>query len=390
MENLFLIAAIGKNNELGKDNNLIWHLKEDLKYFKKMTTGKTIIMGRKCFESLPGLLPNRKHIILTNNKDYMVPGATIMHDTSEVLEYVKNTSEECFIIGGAKIYEEFLPYASVLYLTEIDAEADADVYFPKFDKELYDKEVLEKLNDNNISYAFTVYKKKKGKLIIVEGTDCSGKETQTRRLVERLEKENKRVIRLSFPMYDTPTGEIIAACLLGKPEYAKKLLNREHGLFPEGGGNVDPLAATLFYAADRRYNLPIIMKYLNDGYLVLIDRYVTSNMAHRGGLIENKDERIRMYNKIDTLEYDIIELPRPDKQILLYLPYEYALILKKGRSEAPDEVESNALYLQRGEKAYLELAEMYNYDVINCVKDDKIRTIEEINDDLYTIIKNML
>ena len=113
-------------------------------------------------------------------------------------------------------------------------------------------------------------------------------------------------------------------------------------------------------------------------------------MAHRGGLIENKDERIRMYNKIDTLEYDIIELPRPDKQILLYLPYEYALILKKGRSEAPDEVESNALYLQRGEKAYLELAEMYNYDVINCVKDDKIRTIEEINDDLYTIIKNML
>ncbi len=390
MENLFLIAAIGKNNELGKDNNLIWHLKEDLKYFKKMTTGKTIIMGRKCFESLPGLLPNRKHIILTNNKDYMVPGATIMHDTSEVLKYVKNTSEECFIIGGAKIYEEFLPYASVLYLTEIDAEADADVYFPKFDKELYNKEVLEKLNDNNISYAFTVYKKKKGKLIIVEGTDCSGKETQTRRLVERLEKENKKVIRLSFPMYDTPTGEIIAACLLGKPEYAKKLLNREHGLFPEGGGNVDPLAATLFYAADRRYNLPIIKKYLNDGYLVLIDRYVTSNMAHRGGLIENKDERIKMYNKIDTLEYDIIELPRPDKQILLYLPYEYALILKKGRSEAPDEVESNALYLQRGEKAYLELAEMYNYDVINCVKDDKIRTIEEINDDLYTIIKNML
>ena len=160
MKNLFLIAAIGKNNELGKDNNLIWHLKEDLKYFKKMTTGKTIIMGRKCFESLPGLLPNRKHIILTNNKDYMVPGATIMHDTSEVLKYVKNTSEECFIIGGAKIYEEFLPYASVLYLTEIDAEADADVYFPKFDKELYNKEVLEKLNENNIDYAFTVYKKR--------------------------------------------------------------------------------------------------------------------------------------------------------------------------------------------------------------------------------------
>ncbi len=229
-----------------------------------------------------------------------------------------------------------------------------------------------------------------GKLIIVEGTDCSGKETQTRKLAERLTKENKRVVRLSFPMYDTPTGQIIAACLLGKPIYASKLLGQDHGVFPEGSGNIDPLTACDFYAADRRYNLPIIEKYLNDDYIVLIDRYVSSNMAHRGGLIKEQAERLKMYQKIDDLEYKINELPRPDKQILLYLPYEYALELKKNREEAPDEAEKNEAYLRQGEAAYLELADIYEYDVINCVKDGKIKTIDEINEELYQIVKTML
>ena len=79
MNNLSLIAAIGSSNELGKNNDLIWHLHEDMKFFRTQTSGKTIIMGRKCFESLPGLLPNRKHIILTNNKNYQVDGAIIFH-----------------------------------------------------------------------------------------------------------------------------------------------------------------------------------------------------------------------------------------------------------------------------------------------------------------------
>lgn len=229
-----------------------------------------------------------------------------------------------------------------------------------------------------------------GKLIIVEGTDCSGKETQTKKLVERLTAENKKVIRLSFPMYDTPTGQIIAACLLGKPFYANKLLGQDHGIFPEGGGNIDPLTACDFYAADRRYNLPIIEKYLKDDYIVLIDRYVTSNMAHRGGLIKDKAERIKMYQKIDDLEYKINELPRPDRQILLYLPYEYALELKKNREEALDEAEKNEDYLRQGEAAYLELADIYKYDVINCVNNGKIKTIDDINEELYQIVKSML
>lgn len=230
----------------------------------------------------------------------------------------------------------------------------------------------------------------KGKIIVIEGTDCSGKETQTRLLVQKLEENNIKVKRLSFPMYDSPTGKIIGACLLGKPDMCKELLKTDHSFFEEGGGNVDPLAALALYAADRRYNLPIINKLLNQGYVLILDRYVASNMAHRGGQIESKEERLKMYKKIELLEYDINELPKPDKTVLLYLPYEYACILKKDRQEDADEAESNIKYLKRGEKAYLELAKLYNYDIINCVKNNTIRTVDDINDELYKIITNDL
>lgn len=226
-----------------------------------------------------------------------------------------------------------------------------------------------------------------GRLIIIEGTDCSGKETQTKLLVEKLEKDGIKVARMSFPMYDTPTGRIIGACLLGKPAMCEEFLKTEHSFFPEGGGNVDSLAALSYYAADRRYNLPVINKYLSEGYTLIIDRYVTSNMAHRGGMIKDKEERLKMYNKIDLLEYEIMELPRPDKVILLYMPYEYACILKKNRVEAPDEAESNEEYLRLGEKAYLELADLYHYDLVNCVENGQIRTIHEINEDVYQLVR---
>lgn len=226
-----------------------------------------------------------------------------------------------------------------------------------------------------------------GRLIIIEGTDCSGKETQTKLLVEKLEKDGIKVARMSFPMYDTPTGRIIGACLLGKPAMCEEFLKTEHSFFPEGGGNVDLLAALSYYAADRRYNLPVINKYLSEGYTLIIDRYVTSNMAHRGGMIKDKEERLKIYNKIDLLEYEIMELPRPDKVILLYMPYEYACILKKNRVEVPDEAESNEEYLRLGEKAYLELADLYHYDLVNCVENGQIRTIHEINEDVYQLVR---
>ena len=230
----------------------------------------------------------------------------------------------------------------------------------------------------------------RGKIIVIEGTDCSGKETQTKLLVEKLEGIGKKVKRVSFPMYDSPTGKLIGACLLGKPEMCQKLLKDNHSFFPEGGGNIDSLAAIDLYAADRRYNLPKINKLLDEGYIVIIDRYVASNMAHRGGLLENRKDRLAIYKKIEMLEYEINELPRPDKTILLYLPYEYACILKKNRKEVADETEKNEKYLKMGEKAYLELSAIYDYDVIDCVKNKQIRTIEDINTELFDKIKEIL
>lgn len=227
----------------------------------------------------------------------------------------------------------------------------------------------------------------KGKLIVIEGTDCSGKETQSKLLVERLKKDGEKVATISFPMYDTPSGRIVGACLLGKPYLCEEYLKENHGFFPEGGGEVDSLTALCYYAADRRYNLPVIEKYLNDGYTLIVDRYVTSNMAHRGGMLEAKEERLKMYQKIDTLEYELMELPRPDQVILLYMPYEQACVLKKKRKEAPDEVELDENYLKRGERAYLELADIYNYDVVNCAPNNQIRTIEDINEDVYELVR---
>ena len=227
----------------------------------------------------------------------------------------------------------------------------------------------------------------KGKLIVIEGTDCSGKETQSKLLVEKLKKEGEKVATISFPMYDTPSGRIVGACLLGKPYLCEEYLKENHGFFPEGGGEVDSLTALCYYAADRRYNLPVIEKYLNDGYTLIVDRYVTSNMAHRGGMLETKEERLKMYQKIDTLEYELMELPRPDQVILLYMPYEQACVLKNLRKEAPDEVELDENYLKRGERAYLELADIYNYDVVNCAPNNQIRTIEDINEDVYELVR---
>ena len=222
-----------------------------------------------------------------------------------------------------------------------------------------------------------------GKIIVIEGTDCSGKETQTNLLMERLKSDGLSVDKLSFPMYDTPTGKIIGACLLGKPHMCDELLKQNHSFFPEGGGSIDPIAAIDLYAADRRYNLPRINEALEENDIVILDRYVPSNMAHRGGMIKDTLKRRYMYDLIDKLEYELNEMPRPDKTLLLYMPYEQACILKKNRSEAPDEVELNEEYLRRGERAYLELGKLYNYDIINCVNDNEIRTIEDINNEVY-------
>jgi len=220
----------------------------------------------------------------------------------------------------------------------------------------------------------------KGKLIVIEGTDCSGKETQSKLLVENLTSMGKKAICLSFPMYDTPTGKIVRGPYLGKPEICD-------GWFPEGSVEVDPKIASLYYAADRKYFLPTIEKYLQEDYYIILDRYTTSNLAHQGSKIKEKDERFNMYQWIDKLEYWLLKLPKPDMTVFLHVPYKFSIELSKNREEV-DDAEKSSDHQKQAEEAYLELCELYNWDKIECVKEDKLRTIEDISEELYQIIEN--
>ena len=129
---LSTIVAIANNNVIGKDNKLIWHLPEDLKRFKQITTGKNIIMGRKTFESLGRVLPNRKHIILCNDMEMDIDNENveILDDISKLDKYI-NSGEENFVIGGATIYKLLMPYVNKLYITKINHDFEGDVYFPE-------------------------------------------------------------------------------------------------------------------------------------------------------------------------------------------------------------------------------------------------------------------
>ena len=160
MKNITMIAAVGKNLELGKNNQLIWRFKEDMKFFREQTMGKPIVMGYKTLESLPKLLPGRQHIVLTRRNLELDPAILVVHSIDELLEKVKGIPE-VMIIGGASVYHEMLDYSDKLILTEIDAEADADVYFPSFDKRDWDQKVIGEHKEDDISYKHLVYTRKK-------------------------------------------------------------------------------------------------------------------------------------------------------------------------------------------------------------------------------------
>ena len=218
----------------------------------------------------------------------------------------------------------------------------------------------------------------RGKLIVIEGTDCSGKQTQTELLEKNLKDKGYNCIRIDFPRYDTPTGKIVGGPYLGKPEICSSF-------FTEGAVNVDPKIACLYYAADRKYNIGTVKKYLEEGYYVILDRYITSNLAHQGSKILDKDERFNMYQWIDKLEYWLLDLPKPDMTIFLHMPYEYSLKLKSNR-ENLDEHEKSESHLKHAEECYLELRGLYNWNYVNCIKDNNIRTIEDINEEILNLV----
>ena len=133
-----LIVAVGKNNEIGKNNQLLWHIPEDLKNFKRITTGKTVIMGRKTFLDLPGQQPlyGRHNLVLSRDPDFSPKGVTVCRSIEEVLVKVKGIpGDEIFVCGGERVYRDFLPYANKAELTKIDYRYDGDRFFPNLDED---------------------------------------------------------------------------------------------------------------------------------------------------------------------------------------------------------------------------------------------------------------
>jgi len=157
--NLSIIAAIGENNETGYRNGLLWHLPADLKRFKQLTTGHTVLMGRKTFESLPnGALPNRTNAIFSRDPDFSPPNCLIFSSFDKAIIKL-STEEEVYIIGGSQIYNQALPYVSKIYLTRVHAIfPEADTFFPKLDLTKWEKRSEETYPaDENNSFSFTFY-----------------------------------------------------------------------------------------------------------------------------------------------------------------------------------------------------------------------------------------
>ena len=147
-KNLTMIVAAGENNEIGKNNDLIWHLRDDLKRFKSLTSGHFIIMGRKTFESFPKPLPNRTHVVISRQKDYQVPtGVLVVNSIEDAIDAAKSDNQP-YIIGGGEIYKQAMPFASKIELTRVHSTFDADTFFPEINMEEW-KETDSKVHDND-------------------------------------------------------------------------------------------------------------------------------------------------------------------------------------------------------------------------------------------------
>lgn len=164
---LALIAAMAQNRVVGIDNKLPWHLPEDLKYFKRITTGKAVIMGRKTYESIGRPLPNRTNIVITRSTEFSAPGIEVVNSLDAAIELAENVSlinavDEVMVIGGAQIYEAALPQADRLYLTHVHANVEGDAYFPDVDMSQWNelgREDYDASETNPYNYSFVVYDK---------------------------------------------------------------------------------------------------------------------------------------------------------------------------------------------------------------------------------------
>ena len=160
-----MIAAAAENNALGKDNDLVWHLPDDFKRFKRLTSGHHIIMGRKTFESFPKLLPDRTHVIITRKEDYSPENTIVVHSMEEALK-VSKLDDEAFIIGGGEIYKMGMEHADRIELTRVHGEFEADTHFPEIDTsewEIVKDQFHDKDEKHDYSFTYLTYERKQDK-----------------------------------------------------------------------------------------------------------------------------------------------------------------------------------------------------------------------------------
>ncbi|SMC22290.1 dihydrofolate reductase [Andreprevotia lacus DSM 23236] len=159
MTRFAIISAVARNGVVGIDNKLPWHLPEDLKRFKALTMGAPMLMGRKTFESLPGLLPGRRHLVITRNADWSAPGAEVFGSLAAAMAACGDVPT-AFVIGGGEIYTQALPLVDTLCLTEVDLAPEGDAWFPEFDRsEWQEAEREAHTSTNGIGFAFVTYQR---------------------------------------------------------------------------------------------------------------------------------------------------------------------------------------------------------------------------------------
>ena len=218
-----------------------------------------------------------------------------------------------------------------------------------------------------------------GKLFVIDGTDGSGKQTQFKKLQERLDKEGINYKTVSFPNYDSPSASLVKMYLSGE--------------FGENAKDVSPYIASTFYAADRYATYKKdLEKYYNEGGIILADRYTTANMVHQAGKISNKDEREKFLDWLWDFEFNLYGLPVPTKSFFLNMPPDYAMKLMENREnkftheQEKDIHERDKSHIIDAYNAACDLVDKYNWYEVKCVKNEKIRTIEDIHEEIYAEI----
>jgi len=157
-----IVVAVGKNNEIGKGNQLLWHLPKDLKHFKEITNGYPVVMGRKTYDSIGKPLPNRTNIIVTRKTDWFEEGILIVNTLKEASKHAKKINEKVFVIGGGDIYKQCMEVADRIELTRVDGEFDADVFFPEINEkewEIVEEECIEKDEKNDYDFCFQTFER---------------------------------------------------------------------------------------------------------------------------------------------------------------------------------------------------------------------------------------